>query len=354
MSKIVEHIKKEQTEDDLPVKISISSIAGLKRTDALEDETLFEISAITFVDKNNPNENKYSSRAVSWKTIMAKLQATSFSNFNQRYRELRYGNVTLQGTTDDTKTTVYKYLTETSTKYHWAKNIKDKYKLPNKQNFNEPCVWGDVWTLTNGEAVLSQWVDDVDKRVSVLEQTRLAFSSNMSFKTVLCTYETDTGDLYVPKDDNGNISYVKDSISQQYDNPRSGIHSNGFVLAFWKNNKISSEFKCPETGMLTLYGWIDSSNVQNIKYLPSAWCALQGKIGGRWEILQLQPVIPAKQFSYISFCVPVMKDLQVRLELGFIPGEASGRYDRGKIPESLANTQPNAFLGGVYSPIATV
>lgn len=353
--KIVEHIKKEQTETDLPLKISISSIAGLQRTDALEDETLFEISAITFIDRTDPNNNKYSSRAVSWRTIMSKLQATSFSNFNQRYRELRFSDVSpIAGVSDDAETTVYKYLTATATPYHWARNIKDKYKLPNKYNDLEPCVWGDVWTLTNGEAVLSQWIDDVDRKVSVLEQSRLAFSSNMSFNTVISSYQTENGELITQKDSNGNPVVTHEPPSQQYSNPRSGIHSDGFVLAFWKNNRTSSVFKCPENGMLTLYGWIDSSNVQNIKYLPSAWCALEGKIGGNWEIMQLQSVIPAKQFSYISFCVPVLKNLEVRLELGFIPGEASGRYDRSKIPESLANTRPNAFLGGVYSPIATV
>ena len=350
MSKIVEHIKNERTDEEVPAKISISSIAGLREVDTLEDGSLFEISAITKIDKNDPVNDKYSSRSVSWKTIMSKLQGTSFINFNQLYRELRFGDVSLSDIEDDTQTTVYRYLTETSGDYKWAGT--GAWALPNKHNENEPCVWGDVWTLTNGEALLSQWLDDVDRRLANMEHTRLAFSPNMLFNTVLSTYQTDSGELNTPKNDHGQVVVPNETISQQYANPRSGIHSNGFVLAFWKQNKVSSEFVCPATGMLTLYGWLDSSNVQNIKYLPSAWCALEGKIGGNWEIMQIQSVVPAKQFSYVSFCVPVVKDLTVRMELGFVPGEASGRYDRSKIPESLANTQPNAFLGGVYSPLA--
>lgn len=350
MSKIVEHIKNERTDEDVPVRLSISSIAGLRQVDTLEDETLFEISAVTRIIANDPTSIKYGSRSVSWKTIASKLQGTSFSNFNQLYRELRFGDVNLEDIADDTQTTVYKYLTETSSDYRWAGT--GAWELPDKHNENEPCVWGDVWTLTNGEALLSQWLDDVDKRVATVEHTRLAFSPSMSFNTVLSAYQTDSGELITPKDEHGDPKVTNETISQQYANPMSGIHSNGFVLAFWKHDKTSSPFTCPATGMLTLYGWLDSSNVQNIKYLPSAWCALEGYIGNKWEILQLQTVVPAKQFSYVSFCVPVVKDLVVRLELGFVPGEASGRYDRSKIPESLANTQPNAFLGGVYSPLA--
>ena len=338
MSNIVEHIKKDgDSSVAIPTKISISTIAGLTRTDALEDSTLFEISAMVGIDK-------YESRSVSWKTIMAKLQTTSFNNFNQQYKVIRYRDVDLSGYDDKSDTTVYKYLTETSTDYHWAKNIDPKYQLPAKENTTEPCVWGDVWTLTNGEAILSQWLKDLDDRMYDLEHTQIAFSSNMEFNTRYSVFQGETGATVAPKDVNTG------SLFEAYRDSGSGINSNGFVVAFWKQSKVSSTFTCPKTGMLTLYGWLDSSNVQNIKYLPTAWCALEGQINGHWEILQIQSVIPAKQFSYVGFCVPVMKDLVIRLELGFTPGEASGRYDRDKIPESLANSQPNAFLGGVYVP----
>ena len=170
----------------------------------------------------------------------------------------------------------------------------------------------------------------------------------MTFSTKLSVFQGDYGNVVTPPDVNHS------SLSEIYNNSASGFHSKGFVVAFWKHDKTSSEFVCPSTGMLTLYGWLDSSNVQNLKYLPSAWCALEGKINGKWEILQLQSVTPAKQFSYVSFCVPVMANLTIRLELGFIPGEASDRYDRSKIPESLANTQPNAFMGGIYMPTVPV
>lgn len=336
MNNIVEHIKRDDDASAVPVRLSISSIAGLPQTDHLEDSTLFEISVL---DTHSTEKDKYTSKSTSWATIMAKLQHTTLNHFNNRYRALRFVDVAIPDETDNTKTTIYRFLTQPD---KWAGNWDGNRNLPAQYNTNEPCVWGDIKTLAWGEVVLSQWMKRLDDRLSELENTKLAFSSTMDFHTTMARFV----------DERGSIEGIDrtQTISAAYRDPSSGVNSNGFVVAFWQGSKISTSYTCQEDGMLTLYGWLDSSNVQNIKYLPSAWCALEGKIRGQWEILSIQSVIPAKQFSYVGFCVPVLKNLTIRLELGFIPGEASGRYDHDKIPESLANTQPNAFLGGVYSP----
>lgn len=334
-STLIQHVKRDNDTDTLPVKLSISSIAGLPQTDALEDSTLFEVSVL---DTLSTEKNKYRSKSTSWATIMAKLQATTFNHFNRRYRELRFADVAIASQPDDTKTTIYRFLLKSG---NWAGT--GTYALPAKENLNEPCVWGDIWTLAHGEIVLSKWLKKMDERVSTLENTKMAYSKTMDFNTTLSVFQDDKGSIRSKES--------TQTMTTAYADAASGVNSRGFVVAFWKDNKISTEFTCPKDGMLMLYGWLDSSNVQNIRYLPTAWCALEGKIRNKWEIMQLQSVIPSKQFSYVSFCVPVLTGLVIRLELGFNPGEASGRYDRSKIPESLANTQPNAFLGGVYSPV---
>lgn len=341
MNNIVQHIKRNDDGSSIPSRLSISSIAGLPQTDALEDSTLFEVSVL---DTLSTEKNKYTSKSTSWATIMAKLQATTFNHFNGLYRALRFADVDIPKVTDNRLTTICQFLLKDG---NWGGT--GDWAAPQQDNLNEPCVWGDVWTLANGEVILSNWLRELDDRVSELESTKLAFSPLMDFNTTLSVFE----------DEQGSTRPVNrtQTMAAAYRDPTSGVNSNGFVVAFWKGSKISTEYVCQEDGMLTLYGWLDSSNVQNIKYLPSAWCALEGYLGPsneektkNWEILQLQSVEPAKQFSYVGFCIPVLKGLRIRLELGFIPAEASGRYDRDKIPESLANTQPNAFLGGVYSP----
>ena len=330
MSKIIQHIQRDgDEEEESPVTLSISSIAALEQTDALNNDALFEVS-IPY------SGERYTSKCVSWATIAAKIEASESQAWNGDYDAKRDATIPIEG--PELSKTVWSYLFNV-----WKPTPQTKEDfLGGPPRIDEPQAWYDIWTLTKGEEELCSRVKEVEDTVNSLEETRTAFAPDMTFMTTLCTF----------KEGNETLTRAETStttMTQAYEDPQSGVNSKGFVLAFFQKNKISNVFECPCDGVLTLYGWLDSSNVANLKYLPTSWCALMGNINNRWEILQVQSVLPAKQFSYVSFCVPVVKGLKVRCELGFVPGEASGRYDKTVSPTSLANTQPNAFLGGVYS-----
>lgn len=347
-NKIVEHIKRDETtQDSLPTRLNISSIAALQRVDDLEDRSLFEVSVATPAEGLADDGSqlwKYGSRSVQWSTIMAKLQSSSYEHFNNAYLTARFDNLSPHlPELNEIETTVWKFLTD-----QW--DPQGGYPI---DDFTEtrtlPYVWNDVWALAVGEIVLDKWLKSLDDRVTILENTRIAFSNSMRFNTTLSVFQGDSGDTR--KEDS------EETMARAYEDAGSGVNSKAFIMAFFQDKKLSTTYVCKETGILSIYGWLDSTNVANSKYLPTAWCALKGKMRAastqqeRWEILQVQPVTPAKQFTYVSFCIPVQKGLEVQLELGFVPGTASGRYDRNKVPESLANTVPNAFLGGVYVPV---
>ena len=355
MKKTIEHIEKRDI-DSINNLLTISTVAGLPKTDALEDETLFEVSVKDLLTEN------YTSKSVKWSKIMDKMQSSSFEYFNAAYKTLRWDSLKpkMKDLPEGKDTTIWRFLMqewkgpvsggnaslEATTSGAPAPRDGAQEETFSGQETNQvPYVWGDVWTLAVGELVLDKWLKGVDERVEVLETTRIALNDEMGFKTRLSRFQTDSGETK-PADEDDPVS--QETMASAYHNINSPVNSDGFVVAFYKKNKLSSTFTCPCDGLLSLYGWVDSSNVADVKYLPSAWCALKAKIKGSWEIVQIQPVAPARQFSYVGFCVPVTEGLQIQLELGFIPAGGSGRYDRTKMPESLANTQPNAFLGGVY------
>lgn len=312
---IINHIERG-TGDGSSSGISISTIAGLDLTQALENNSLFEVSI------PQPGD-KYVSRAVKWGDILTKIQATTNTS-NSEYEAARVGDLGANGT-------VYSYMDANS--WDWK-------GFPHSHPSQTPYVWNDIWSLCNGELIMNSRVNEIEDRLDGFNNSKPAFGPKMNFDTTISII-TETGET--------TSSHRTETMTHAYQNPASGVNSDGFVLSFNKGNRVTNTLTCEKDGMLVLYGWVDSSGVPNVRYLPTAWCALEGNISGSWEILNLQPVIPAKQFSYVGFSIPVVEGLVVRCELGFIPGEASGRYDRTVAPTSLANVRPNAFLGGVFS-----
>ncbi len=313
---IITHIERG-TGDGTSSGISISTIAGLDKTQAIENTSLFEVSI------PQPG-GKYVSRAIEWGNLLEKIQATTNTS-NSEYAQARAEDLS-------TTETVYKYM-DSKPSWNWG-------SFTEAHADQTPYVWNDIWTLCNGELIVNERVNDIETRLDGFNNSKPAFGPLMNFDTTI-SIVTETGEM--------TSSHRTETMTHAYQNPASGVNSDGFVLSFNKGNRVTNTLTCAKDGMLVLYGWVDSSGVPNVKYLPTAWCALEGNISGSWEILNLQPVIPAKQFSYVGFSIPVVEGLVVRCELGFVPGEASGRYDRTVAPTSLANVRPNAFLGGVFS-----
>lgn len=123
-----------------------------------------------------------------------------------------------------------------------------------------------------------------------------------------------------------------------------------------EGNRISNEWEVPATGNLVIWGWLDSSGVLNNKALPSCYCSIQAKIqnlGGeaaQWETVAVQPVIPAKTFTYVGFNLAVHQGLTIRVKTGFAVGAKSGQFSNEQDGyDTLADSTVNGFKCQVYS-----
>ena len=123
----------------------------------------------------------------------------------------------------------------------------------------------------------------------------------------------------------------------------------------------SETYKCEKSGWFTCYGWLSEKETYYAKTIGNEgqgrqdnskrWVALEGNFSSdtdpKWKILQIQSILPGNLCNYVSFSLPVRKDLQLRVTTGFDVGKNSGQYS--SIPGSLANHIPNAFIGGIYA-----
>jgi hypothetical protein len=115
-------------------------------------------------------------------------------------------------------------------------------------------------------------------------------------------------------------------------------------------NKISNEWVVPKSGILVICGWLDSEKVLNNKAISQAYCVIEGKINGNWEVIGVQPVIPNKSITYVGFTLPVREGLEIRARTGFVVGAKSGQFanDQDGVG-SLSNSVNNGFRCQVYS-----
>jgi hypothetical protein len=128
-------------------------------------------------------------------------------------------------------------------------------------------------------------------------------------------------------------------------------------MVIQEGNRISNEWTTPAAGNLVVYGWLDSTAALNNKAIPSAFCVLEANINStkeneNWEIISVQPVIPAKNITYVGFNVPVKKNLKIRVRTGFNVGAKSGGYSNENDGyDTLANITANGFKCMVYSSV---
>lgn len=117
-------------------------------------------------------------------------------------------------------------------------------------------------------------------------------------------------------------------------------------------NKISNEWICPACGNLVVYGWLDTSSALNNKAIPSCYCLIEAKINSAWEIIGVQPVIPAKSITYVGFNLPVRKGLIIRARTGFTVGAKSANFSNDQDGNgTISNNVANGFKCMVFSNI---
>jgi hypothetical protein len=82
---------------------------------------------------------------------------------------------------------------------------------------------------------------------------------------------------------------------------------------------------------------------------------LEGKINSdddadNWEIVAVQPVIPAKSMTYVGFNIPVKQGFVIRARTGFTVGAKSGQYSNENDGyDTLSNDTANGFKCMVFS-----
>lgn len=126
-------------------------------------------------------------------------------------------------------------------------------------------------------------------------------------------------------------------------------------MSIQDGQRMSNEWIVPAAGNLVVYGWLDSNDALNNKAISNAFCVLEAKINStdlkeNWEIISVQPVIPAKNITYVGFNVPVKKNLTIRVRTGFSVGAKSGNYSNEQDGSgTLANSTINGFKCQVFS-----
>lgn len=194
---------------------------------------------------------------------------------------------------------------------------------------------------------------DVLKRYMVLKDSELAASmaavgSRVStiedhFASRMSLYTTEL-------DAEGNVITSSNSVNHSGNDNSSYCH-----MRIEPGNKISNTWTCPATGNLVVYGWLDSSDALNNKSIPTSYCAIEANINGtesssNWEVIGVQPVIPAKNITYVGFNLPVKKDLVIRARTGFLVGAKSGQFSNDNDGyDTLSNNVPNGFRCMIFS-----
>lgn len=180
--------------------------------------------------------------------------------------------------------------------------------------------------------VLAKYIDNKDDyvRSRINELNEIANDLNCQFSSIM------------------NLSETSSSHNRTVDNTYC-------QMAIKDGQRISNEWVVPATGNLVVYGWLDSNDALNNKAIANAFCVLEAKINSsekneNWEIISVQPVIPAKNITYVGFNVPVKSGLVIRIRTGFNVGAKSGQYSNEQDGSgTLSNSTPNGFKCQVFS-----
>ncbi len=171
-------------------------------------------------------------------------------------------------------------------------------------------------------------IDDINVAIDELD---CLFASEMTLTTTSRNNTTS----------HDSVNHKKSENEDEYD---------ACQLEIKDGNKISNTWTCPETGILVVQGWLDSSAALNNKAIPTSFCVIEGNINGRWEILGVNSVIPAKNITYVGFTIPVKKNLDIRTRTGFTVGAKSSQFSNEQDGwDTLSNSTANGFKCLIFS-----
>lgn len=303
-------------DEDVEQKTAVSE---LPLTSELRDKSLIHI--VQFIQ-----DDKYESQRMEINTFAGKIYEAVQNTFKTRYSETHSHD----GTNEPAGTSfkeMLDYLADT--------DMGEKWTIPPEKPADD-AVDGFVKHVNYDMEILRRYIvkKDADILGSVstihltLSKIDYAFADRMTIST------TDQYGGYTNKSVN-HLKSENDSYCQ---------------LEISPGNKISNKWTVPTDGQLVVYGWLDSNKALNNKAIPSAYCVLEANINSEWEIIAVQQVNPAKNFTYVGFNVPVHQGLVIRARTGFPVGAKSSQYANEQDGyDSLANSTANGFKCQVYS-----
>lgn len=332
--KIINTTYRDVTDEEFERKTPVS---GLHLTSELYDDSLLHIIQHTSGTGDNA---KYDSMKMNAGDFKQKIYEAVQNTFKTAYRYTHcYGESDAHNKYEDApEGTSFKELVD---------YLKERdAKTPNESPKWTPAELSDK---DQDGFVKHLFYDfDVLKRFTVLKFNSLNFHIDDFSDWVVrldCMFSSLMTFHTTKQIENDEIAYSALSVNhnQNVDDQYAQMHID-------TGNKISNEWTCPATGNLVVYGWLDSTSVLNNKAIPSAYCVIEANINSEWEIIGAQPVMPAKNITYVGFNIPVHKNLVIRARTGFTVGAKSGQYSNVQDGnDTLSNSVANGFKCMVYA-----
>ena len=296
-----------------------TAVSELPLTSELRDKSLIHI--VQFIQ-----DDKYESQRMEINTFESKIYEAVQNTFKTRYSETH-----IHDETNEPSGTSFKEMLD----YLDDTDMGEKWTIPPEKPADD-AIDGFVKHVNYDIEILRRYIvkkdADILGRVSTINYSLSKIDYAFADRMVIST--TDQYGGYT----NESVNHLKsenDSYCQ---------------LEISPGNKISNKWTVPADGQLVVYGWLDSNKALNNKAIPSAYCVLEANINSEWEIIAVQQVNPAKNFTYVGFNVPVHQGLVIRARTGFPVGAKSSQYSNEQDGyDSLANSTANGFKCQVYS-----
>ena len=329
--KILNHIKRDetgQTEADETMSMEVTPVSKLNQTTSLNDKSLIHV--VEYCENA-----QYESKKMLLSDFKEKVYQSVQNTLKTKYW--------------DTHCSV----DETS-----ASHNKDVDNEPPGSSFKEIVAYlkkkdyaPDEVSTTDPDGFVNHIDYDftVLRRYITLRDTEIQTSfRNLDTRVydLECHFSPDMTLHSTKLNSNGDVEDVVDESINHNENDNTGYCQ----MSISDGNKISNTWTCPATGNLVIYGWLDSTKALNNKAIPSAYCVIEGYINKQWEVIGAQPVIPAKNITYVGFNMSVKKGLQIRARTGFTVGAKSGQYSNGQDGyDTLSNNTANGFKCMVFT-----
>jgi len=280
---------------------------------------------VELVPSNDVNSKKYSSVSMLMPTFAKALHAGGLDEVLTENYGLQNGN------------NISNLISYYNNLQNYLKHSGNTWYIVGQHDYDKP-----KFGSANGPYFIT--TNDLDDRLNT-GKNYVSINNSISFNTRYNTLESTR--IYLDIDNKIEEAPATDSDKH-----------NRYIFKIFQHT--SNTYTCRTSGWFMCYGWTSEKET----YIPKSasgegtgrqdnckrWAALEGKFtkDGKeyWKILQVQPVLPGNGCNYISFSLPVRKDLVLRVVTGFDVGNNSGKFSN--VPGSLANHIANAFVGGIY------